>query len=53
MAAMLVMERHILLNSSGIKESDKAVLLDGSDSPSGLFSTAIETVVKRSREART
>lgn len=45
--------RHLWLNLSGIKECDKAVLLDAPVSPSGLFGTAVEMVVDRFREART
>lgn len=45
---MVAMERHLWLNLSGIKECDKAVLLDAS----GLFGTAVETVVDMFREAR-
>lgn len=38
---------------SGIKECYRAVLLDASVSPSGLFGTAVETVVHRFRETKT
>lgn len=45
-------KRHLLLNFSGIKEYDKAILLDAPISLSGLFGAAVEMIVNRFREAR-
>lgn len=44
--------RHLWLNLSGIKECDKAVLLDAPFLPSGLFDTTVEIVVVRFKEVR-
>jgi len=52
MAAMVMMERHLWLNLSGIKECDKAGFLDAPVLPSGLFGAAVEMVVNRFKEAR-
>jgi hypothetical protein len=52
MAAMVVSERHLWLNLSGIREKDRAFLLDAPISPSGLFGDAVNTVVDRFQEAR-
>lgn len=40
------------LNFSGIKEYDKAILLDAPVLPFGLFGASVETVVNRFREVR-
>lgn len=52
-ATMVMTERHLWLSLSGIKECDKAVLVDAPDLPSGLFGTSVEVKVDRFREART
>lgn len=52
-ATILKTKRHLWLNLSGIKECDKAVLVDTPDLPSGLFGTAVEIEVDRFREVRT
>lgn len=49
MPAMVSMERHLWLNLMGIKDRDRAFLLDVPISPSGLFGDAINT---RFREAK-
>lgn len=43
--------KHLLLNLSGIKDSEKTILLDASVSQFGLFGTVVETVVKKFSEA--
>lgn len=50
-AAMVIKERHLWLNLTGIKERDKTFLLDTPISPSGLFGNAVNTVVDRYQEA--
>ncbi len=52
MAAMVATERHLWLNLSGIKEKDRAFLLDAPISPSGLFGDAVNMVVDRFQEAK-
>ncbi len=52
MAAMVATERHLWLNLSGIKEKDRAFLLDAPISPSGLFGDAINMAVDRFQEAK-
>ena len=52
MAAMVSTERHLWLNLTGIKERDRAFLLDAPVSPSGLFGDAVNTVATRFREAK-
>lgn len=51
MAAMVVSERHLWLNLSGIREKDRAFLLDAPISPSGLFGDSVNIVVDRFQEA--
>lgn len=45
-------EWHLWLSLTGIKEEDKAFLLDTPISPSGLFGNAVNTVVDRHQEAK-
>jgi hypothetical protein len=52
MAAMVSTERHLWLNLTGIKDKDRAFLLDAPVSPSGLFGDAVNTVATRFREAK-
>ncbi len=52
MAAMVSTERHLWLNLTGIKERDRAFLLDAPVSPSGLFVDSVNTVVSRFWEAK-
>ncbi len=52
LAALVVTERHLWLNLSGLKEKDRSFLLDASVSPAGLFGAAVETVVRKFREAK-
>ncbi len=52
MAAMVVMERHLWVNLADLEKKEKGFLLDAPISPSKLFSTSIETVVDKFREAR-
>ncbi len=42
MASLVVLERHLWLNLTEIKEADKASFLDSPVSPTGLFGPAIE-----------
>ncbi len=50
MATMVVAERHLWLNLADIGKKEKGFLLDAPVSPSELFGTSIETVVKNIRE---
>ncbi len=52
LAALVVTERHLWLNLSGLKEKDRSFLLDAPVSPAGLFGAAVETVVRKFREAK-
>lgn len=52
MAAMVVSERHLWLNLSGIREKDRAFLLDAPILPSGLFGDSVNIVVDRFQEAK-
>ncbi len=52
MAAMVVAERHLWVNLADIGKKEKGFLLDAPVSPSELFSTSVETVVKKFREAK-
>ncbi len=52
LAALIVTERHLWLNLSGLKKKDRSFLLDAPVSPAGLFRTAVETVVRKFREAK-
>ncbi|XP_016344212.1 uncharacterized protein LOC107690393 [Sinocyclocheilus anshuiensis] len=52
LAALIVTERHLWLNLSGLKEKDRSFLPDGPVSPAGLFGAAVETVVRKFREAK-
>ncbi len=52
MAAMVATERHLWLNLSGIKEKDRAFLLDAPISPSGLFGDTVNMVADRFQEAK-
>lgn len=45
MAAMVVVERHLWLYLSGIKQRNKAFLIDDQFAPSGLFGDTVNTVV--------
>lgn len=51
MAALVVTERHLWLNLADIGEKEKSFLLDAPVSPSELFGTSIEAVVRKFREA--
>ncbi|KAK2903444.1 hypothetical protein Q8A67_008157 [Cirrhinus molitorella] len=52
MAALVSTERHLWLNLTGIKDKDRAFLLDAPISPSGLFGEVVSTVATRFREAK-
>ncbi len=52
MAAMMVTERHLWVNLTDIGKKNKGFLLDAPVSPSKLFSTSVETVVEKFREAK-
>ncbi|KAL0173153.1 hypothetical protein M9458_033464, partial [Cirrhinus mrigala] len=52
MAAMVVVERHLWLTLSDMKEKDRVFLLDAPLEPSGLFGDAVDSVVSRYQEAR-
>lgn len=52
MAAIVMTERHLWLNLTGIEERNKAFLLDAPISPSGLFGDAINNVVNRYNEVK-
>ena len=52
MAAMVVTERHLWVNLSGVEEKERSFLLDAPVSPSELFGTSVEAVVGKFREAR-
>ncbi|CAM4567192.1 unnamed protein product [Leuciscus chuanchicus] len=52
MAALAATERHLWLNLSGIKERDRAFLLDAPLAPPGLFGDAVSSVVERFQEAK-
>ncbi len=52
MAAMVATERHLWMNLSDIGEKEKRFLLDAPVSPSELFGTSVETVVKKFKEAK-
>ena len=47
MANLVVLERHLWLNLTEIKESDKVAFLDAPVSPSGLFGPAVEGFTER------
>lgn len=47
MAAMVVTERHLWLDLSSLKESDKIFLLNAPISPFGLFGNAVDEVLER------
>lgn len=47
MAVMMATERRFWLNLSGIREKDKAFLLDAPLSPPGLFGDAVSSVIER------
>lgn len=50
--AMLATERHLLLNLLGLKEKERAFLLDSPVSPTELFGTTVEVVVQKFREVK-
>ncbi len=52
MAAMVVMGRHLCVNLADIGKKEKCFLLDAPVSPSELFSTSIELMVEKFREAK-
>ncbi len=52
MAAMVVTERHLWVNLADLERKEKGFLLDAPVSPSELFGTSVDTVVKKFREAR-
>ncbi|CAM4567152.1 unnamed protein product [Leuciscus chuanchicus] len=52
MAALAATERHLWLNLSGIKERDRAFLLDALLAPPGFFSDAVSSVVEKFQEAK-
>ncbi|ROI16371.1 Cyclin-dependent kinase 10 [Anabarilius grahami] len=47
MASLVVLERHLWLNLTEIKDQDKTAFLDAPVSPSGLFGPAVEGFTKR------
>ncbi|ROJ42279.1 hypothetical protein DPX16_1720 [Anabarilius grahami] len=47
MASLVVLERHLWLNLTEIKEQDKTAFLDAPVSPSGLFGPAVEGFTER------
>ncbi|ROL29786.1 hypothetical protein DPX16_0843 [Anabarilius grahami] len=47
MASLVVLERHLWLNLTEIKDQDKAPFLDAPVSPSGLFGPAVEGFTER------
>lgn len=51
MTAMVVKERHLWMNLSGIKERDKSFLLDTPLSPPGIFGDTVNTVFKDKKQA--
>ncbi|XP_053534298.1 extracellular calcium-sensing receptor-like [Ictalurus punctatus] len=48
---LVVVERHLWLNVSGMGDNDKALLLDTSVEPSGLFGGVVNSIVDRFRFA--
>ncbi|KAI2666795.1 Transposon Ty3-G Gag-Pol polyprotein [Labeo rohita] len=52
MAAMVVVERHLWLTLSDMKEKDRVFLLDAPLAPSGLFGDAVNSVIDRYRKTR-
>ncbi len=52
LVALIVTERHLWLNLSGLTEKDRSFVLDAPVLPAGLFRSAAETVVRKFREAR-
>lgn len=42
MANLMVLERHLWLNLTEIKDADKTVFLDSPVSPTGLFGSAVD-----------
>ncbi len=52
MAAMVVTERHLWVNLADIRKKEKGFFLDTPVSPSELFGTSVEMVVKKFREAK-
>lgn len=52
MANLVVLERHLWLNLTEIKDADRAQFLDAPISPSGLFGPAIEGFAERFTEAQ-
>ncbi len=49
---MVVTERHLWVNLADLEKKEKGFFLDVPISPSQLFSTSVETVVEKLREAR-
>ncbi len=47
MASLVVLERHLLLNLTEIKDADKIPFLDSPVSPTGLFGPAVESFAER------
>jgi hypothetical protein len=52
MSALVTTERHLWLNLSGIKEKDRAFLLDAPICTSGLFGEAVNAVVDRFQDTK-
>lgn len=52
MAALVVVERYLWYNLSGIKDRDRTFLIDAPLSSSGLFGNSINSVVERFQEAK-
>ncbi len=52
MAAMVVTKRHLWVNLADIGKKEKGSLFDAPVSPSKLFGTSVEAVVKKFREAK-
>lgn len=51
MVAIVATERHLFVNLADIEEKEKNFLLNEPVSPSEFFSTSVETVVGKFREA--
>lgn len=52
MVGMVVTEKHLWMNLADIRK-EKVFLLDAPVSPSELFDTSVETVVKKFKEGKT
>ncbi len=52
MASLVVLERHLWLTLTEIKDADRVSFLDAPISPSGLFGPAVKGFVERFTEAQ-